>query len=215
MVSPHPHQAPSHPKGKCCFGVTLLSGPLLILVMLGVCVPAAAPKMPEINLEYWWSYEDLEECMHPVKELSLLLESSTEPTIHNTLDYVLSLLYERLEMSPKRHVATCTVYNTFVDTIREKLLMLLGDVEQFLLWVVAAMLDGRRIGFDWLNPVWDNKHDSLNVTQQFKLEMCAGQNLQERERKETRSKRSFSSRFFSFFLFPRTGLSSLSYLSWD
>ena len=56
------------------------------------------------------------------------------------------------------------MYNTFVDTFRRKLLMLLDDVEQFFMWVVAAMLDGRRIGFDWLNPVWDNKCDWLDVT---------------------------------------------------
>ena len=50
------------------------------------------------------------------------------------------------------------------------------------------------------------------------VEMCVGQNLQERERKETRSrlKKIFLVPvFFSFFLFPRTGLSSLSYLSWE
>ena len=47
--------------------------------MLGSCVPVIAPKIPEINLEYWWSYEDLEECMQPMKELSLLLESSIDP----------------------------------------------------------------------------------------------------------------------------------------
>ena len=46
------HQAPSHPKGKCCFGVTLLSGPLPILLMLGSCVPTATPQIPKINLEY-------------------------------------------------------------------------------------------------------------------------------------------------------------------
>ena len=83
MVSPPPHQAPSHPKGKCCCGVTLLPGPLSILLMLGSWVPAATPKMPKIALDYWRSYEDLEECMQPMKELSLLLESSTEPTIHS------------------------------------------------------------------------------------------------------------------------------------
>ena len=98
--------------------------------------------------------------MEPVKQLSLLLESSTKPTIlHNTLDYILRLLYEKLETSPKRYVAVCAVFNTFVDTFRKKLLMLLDDVEQFLMWVVASMLDGRRIGFDWLNPVWDNKRE--------------------------------------------------------
>ena len=46
--------------------------------------------------------------------------------------------------------------------------MLLDDVEQFFMWVVAAMLDGRRIGFDWLNPVWDNKREWPNVTKQFR-----------------------------------------------
>ena len=147
MVSP-PHQALSHPKGKCCFGVTLLPGPLPILLMLGSCVPATTPKMPKINLEYWQSYKDLEECMEPVKQLSLLLESSIEPTIHSTLDYFFRLLYERLETSPKRYIAACVVYNTFVDMFRKKLLMLFDDVEQFFMWVVAAMLDGRRIGFD-------------------------------------------------------------------
>ena len=83
-----------------------------------------------------------------MQELSLLLKSSIEPTIHSTLDYFLRLLYKRLETSPERHVAACAMYNTFVDTFRGKLLMLLDDVEQFFLWVVAAMLDGRRIGFD-------------------------------------------------------------------
>ena len=106
--------------------------------------------------------------MEPVKQLSLLLESSIEPTMHDTLDCFLRVLYEKLEMSPKRHVVACAVYNTFVDTFREKLLMLLDDVEQFFLWVVAAMLDGRRIGFHWLNPVRENKHEWLNVTKQFK-----------------------------------------------
>ena len=42
--------------------------------------------------------------------------------------------------------------------------MLLDDVEQFFLWGVVAMLDGRRIGFDWLNLVWENKHEWPNVT---------------------------------------------------
>ena len=46
--------------------------------------------------------------------------------------------------------------------------MLLDNGEQFFLWFVAAMLDGRRIGFDWLNPLWDNKREWPNVTKQFK-----------------------------------------------
>ena len=86
--------------------------------------------------------------MEPVKQLSLLLESSTKPTIHSTLDYFLRLLYEKLKTSPKRYIAACAVLNTFMDMFRKKLLMLLDDVEQFLLGVVAAMLDGRRIGLD-------------------------------------------------------------------
>ena len=73
--------------------------------------------------------------------------------IHNTLDYFLRLVSEKLERSPKRHIVACIVFNTFVDTFKKKLLMLLDDVEQFFLWVVAAMLDGRRIGSDWLNLV--------------------------------------------------------------
>ena len=60
------------------------------------------------------------------------------------------------------------MFNTFMDTFRKKLLMLLDDVEQFFMWVVAAMLDGRRIGFDWLNPVWENKREWPNVTKQFR-----------------------------------------------
>ena len=133
-----------------------------------LCSYAAAPEVPRINVEYWRSYEDLEECMEPVKQLSLLLESSTEPTIHNTLDYFLRLLYDKLELSPKRHIAACAMFNTFMDTFRKKLLMLLDDVEQFFLWVVAAMLDGRRIGFDWLNPVWENKREWPNVTKEYR-----------------------------------------------
>ena len=116
MVSP-PHQAPSHPKGECCFGVTLLPGPLPILLMLGSCVPTVALEMPEINLEYFQSYEDLEERMEPVKKLSLLLPSSTEPTIYSTLDYFFRLLYERLETSPKRHVPAFAMFNTFCGHI--------------------------------------------------------------------------------------------------
>ena len=76
------------------------------------------------------------------------MKSSTESMIHNTLDYFLKFLYEKLEMQAKRHIAACAMFNTFVDTFGKKLLMLLDDVEQFFLWVVAAMLDGRRIGFD-------------------------------------------------------------------
>ena len=110
----------------------------------------------------------MEECIEPVKKLSLLLESSTEPTIHSTLDHFLRLLYERLETPQKRHIAACAMFNNFMDTFRKKFWMLLDDVEQFFLWVVAVMLDGRSIGVDWLNPVWENKHEWPNITKQFK-----------------------------------------------
>ena len=96
------------------------------------------------------------------------MKSSTEPTIHSIWDYFLRPLNEKLETSPKRLIAVCAVFNTFVDTFRKKLLMLLDDVEQFFLWVVAAMLDGRRIGFDWLNHVWENKREWPNVSKQFR-----------------------------------------------
>ena len=82
--------------------------------------------------------------MEPIKQLSILLESSTEATIHDTLDYFLRLLYDKLERGTKRRVGSCTVFNTFVNTFRRKLLTLLDDVEQFFLWVVAAALDGSR-----------------------------------------------------------------------
>ena len=73
-----------------------------------------------------------------MKQLSLLLESSTEPMIHNTPEYFLKLPYEVFDTSPKRHIVACAMFNTFVDTFRKKLLMLLDDMEQFFLWVVAA-----------------------------------------------------------------------------
>ena len=59
------------------------------------------------------------------------------------------------------------MFNAFVDTFRKKLLMLLDDVEQLFLWFVDGMLDGRRIGFDWLNPVWENKREWPNVTKEY------------------------------------------------
>ena len=88
--------------------------------------------------------------MEPVKTLSLLLESSMEATIHDTLDNFLRLLYEVSETAPKRRLGACIVFNTFVDMFRRKLLKLLDDVEQFFLWVVVATLDGRKTNFDWL-----------------------------------------------------------------
>ena len=92
--------------------------------------------------------------MEPSKQLSLMLEFSTEATIHDTLDYFLRLLYDKLERGPKRRVGSCIVFNTFMNKFRRKLLALLDDVEQFFLWVVAATLDGRKTNLDWLAPTW-------------------------------------------------------------
>ena len=75
--------------------------------------------------------------------------------IHITLDYFLRLSDEVFKTSPKRHIGTCVIFNTFVDTFKQKLLMVLDDVEQFFLGIVAAMLDGRRTSFEWVNPMWD------------------------------------------------------------
>ena len=86
--------------------------------------------------------------MKPVMTLSILLESSTEAMIHDTLDYFLRLLYEVLQMAPKRRLGACTVFNTFMNVFRRKLLKLLDNVEQFFLWVVVAALDGRKTNFD-------------------------------------------------------------------
>ena len=41
---------------------------------------------------------------------------------------------------------------------------LLDDVEQFLLWAVAGVLGGRKIGFEWLKPMWDHDGEWPNVT---------------------------------------------------
>ena len=76
------------------------------------------------------------------------MESYTEATIHDTLDYFLRLMYDKLERGPKRRVGSCIVFNTFVNTFRQKLLTLLDDVEQLFLWVVAAALDGRKTNLD-------------------------------------------------------------------
>ena len=123
------------------------------------CVPVVCDETPCINMEYWRSYEDLEQCMEPIKQLSVLLESSTEAMIHDTLDYFLTILYDKLERPPKRRVGSCTMFNAFVNTFRRELLTLLDDVEQFFLWVVAAALDGRKTNFEWLDPIWDHRED--------------------------------------------------------
>ena len=106
--------------------------------------------------------------MEPIKQLSIVLESSTKATIHDMLDYFLRFLYDKLERVPKRRVGSCTVFNTFVNTFRQKLLTLLDDVEQFFLWVVVAMLDERKTNFDWLAPVWDHRDEWLNVTNKYR-----------------------------------------------
>ena len=108
--------------------------PFPILIVLQSCVPPVRDELSCINMEYWRSYEDLEQCTKLIKQLSILLESSTEAMIHDTLDYFLGLLYDKLERGAKRRVGSCTVFNTFVNTFRRKLLTLLDDVEQFFLW---------------------------------------------------------------------------------
>ena len=119
--------------------------------------------------------------MEPIKQLSVVLESSTEATIHDMLDYFLRLLYEKLERGPKRRVGSCTVFNIFVNTFRRKLLTLLDDVEQFFLWVVAAVLDGRKTNLEWLAPIWDHKDEWPNVTKKYRnvcqLQLEVEQNL--------------------------------------
>ena len=97
--------------------------------------------------------------MKSIKQLSVLLESSMGAMIHDMLDYFLSLLYDKLESGPKRRVGSCTVFNTFVNMFRRKLLTLLDDVEQFFLGVAAAALDGRKTNLDWLAPIWDHKDE--------------------------------------------------------
>ena len=110
----------------------------------------------------------MEQCTEPSKQLSVLLESSTEATIHDMLDYFLRLLYDKLERGSKRRVRSCTVFNTFVNMFRRKLLTLLDDVEQFFLWVVAAALDGRKTNLDWLALVWDHRDEWPNFTNKYR-----------------------------------------------
>ena len=81
---------------------------------------------------------------HETTDLIAGILHGTNDTYHAGL---LRFLYEKLEMSPKRLIPTCIMFSTFVDTFREKLSKLLDDVEQFFLWVVAAMLDGMKTGF--------------------------------------------------------------------
>ena len=120
-----------------------------------------------LPIGHWQCYQELEECLELLKQLSLLLEQLTKATIHNTLDYYLTLLYQKLGKSPKRGDPTWEVFNEFVENFRSKLLTLLDDVEQFFLWVVAAILDDRKIDFDWLKPVWEHNDESPNVTERY------------------------------------------------
>ena len=142
--------------------------PLPILIVLQSCVPVGREELSYIHEEFWWSYEDLELCMEPIKQLSVLLESSMEAIIHDTLDYFLRLLYDKLKRGAKRRVGSCIVFNTFVNTFRWRLLMLLDAVEQFFLWVVMAVLDGRKTNLDWLAPIWDNRDEWPNITNKYK-----------------------------------------------
>ena len=154
--------------GSVCSELLLDHDPLPILIVLQSCVPTGRDELPCIHEEYWQSYEHLEKCMEPIKQLSILLESSMEATIHDMLDYFLRLLYDKLERGPKRHVGSCTVFNTFVNTFRRKLLRLLDDVEQFFLWVVVVALDDRKTNLDWLALVWDHRDEWPNVTDKYK-----------------------------------------------
>ena len=102
-----------------------------------------------------------------MKQLSLLLEPSTQATIHNTLDYFLALLYYKWGKSPKSGDPVCKVLNEFVDNFQSKLLTLLDDIEQFLLRVVATILDGRKIGFNWVKSVWEHNDEWPNMTERY------------------------------------------------
>ena len=95
------------------------------------------------------------------------MELSTEVTIHNTLDYFLALLYHKLGKSPKSRDPTCEVFNEFLDNFQSKLLMLLDNMKQFFLWAVATVLDGRKIGFNWLKPMWEHNDEFPNVTKRY------------------------------------------------
>ena len=95
------------------------------------------------------------------------MEPSTEATIRHTLDYFLALLYHKLGKSPKSGDPNCEVFNEFLDNFQSKLLMLLDDVEQFFLWAGPTVLDGRKIGFDWLKIVWEHNDEWPNVTERY------------------------------------------------
>ena len=55
--------------------------------------------------------------MHGATEdAELVVESSTDPTIHNTLEHLLIFLYKIFHLSPKLHIGACTAFNAFVDS---------------------------------------------------------------------------------------------------
>ena len=81
------------------FGVRLAARSPLALSINECCV---CVEIAIFQLAHWQCDQELEECSEPLEKLSLLLESSTEATIHNTSDYFLALLYHKLEYSPKR-----------------------------------------------------------------------------------------------------------------
>lgn len=132
------------------FGVRLATRSPLALLIKECCVCAEITIFQLANCQ---CYQELNECLEPLKALSLLLESSTEATLHNTLDYFLCCWTTNWE-SQRKGETTCEEFNAFDDAFQRKLLMLLADVEQFFLW--AAAVDGRKIDFDCLKPVWEN-----------------------------------------------------------
>ena len=94
------------------FGVHLATKSPLALTSSECCV---CVEILAFQLGHWQCYQELEKCLEPLKQLSLLLELSTEATIHNTSNYFLALLYHKLGKSPKSGNPACEVFNEFVD----------------------------------------------------------------------------------------------------
>ena len=85
MVSPPP-PSPVASKGKVFFWSHSPTRTLAHPSNVGKLCPHYSPTNTQNQLGILAeSYEDLEECMEPMKQLSLLLEYSIEPTIHNTV----------------------------------------------------------------------------------------------------------------------------------
>ena len=61
-------------------------------------------------------------------------------------------------------------------------------MEQFFLWVVAAVLDGRKTNLEWLAPIWDQRDEWPNVTKKYRnvcqLQLEVEQNLVEQVRND-------------------------------